>query len=230
MLSDDFQDVLLRFGLRIMQVSKLGILTATLAWAAAAYGQVAPPQPSAPPISIDFATALERARQYGTQIQMANIAAQLAREDRVQAKAGFFPTISQFNQFIYTEPNGTPSGVFVANDGPHVYNSQALVHSDFSFAKRSDYRRTLAAEAVARAKADIAIRGLVSTVVQDYYALVVAQRKLTYAQQSLQEAQRFLDITQKQEQGGEAAHADVVKAQLQSQQRERDVQDAQLAI
>jgi outer membrane protein TolC len=104
------------------------------------------------------------------------------------------------------------------------------VHEDFSFVKRAEYRRTLAAEAVARAKADIAIRGLVFTVVQDYYGLVAAQRKLTNAQQSLQEAQRFLDITQKQEQGGEAAHADVVKAQLQTQQRERDVQDAQLAV
>jgi outer membrane protein TolC len=210
-----------------MQFSKLRLLSVTLGLAVAAPGQA--PQPPAP-ISIDFAAALERARQYGTQVQMANIAAQLAREDRVQAKAGFLPSINQFNQFIYTEPNGTPSGVFVANDGPHVYSNQALVHEDFSLAKRFDYRRTLAAEAVARAKADIAIRGLVSTVVQDYYALVVAQRKLANAQLNLQEAQRFLDITQKQEQGGEAAHADVVKAQLQSQQRERDVQDAQLAI
>jgi outer membrane protein TolC len=193
------------------------------------FGQEPAPQPG-PATSIDFPSALERARQYGTQVQMANIAAQLAREDRIQAKAAFFPAISQFDQFIYTEPNGTPSGVFVANDGPHVYNSQANVHSDLSFAKRAEYRRTLAAEAVARAKSDLAIRGLVFTVVQDYYGLAAAQRKLANAKQSLDEAQRFLDITQKQERGGEAAHADVVKAQLQSQQRERDVQDAQLAV
>ena len=38
-----------------------------------------------------------------------------------------------------------------------------------------------------------------------------------------------MDITQKQEAGGEAAHSDVVKAQLTLDQRQRDVQDGQLA-
>jgi outer membrane protein TolC len=66
--------------------------------------------------------------------------------------------------------------------------------------------------------------------VQDYYAVVIAQRKVANAQKSLDDARKFLDLTQKQEQGGEAAHADVVKAQLQVQQRERDVADAQQAI
>jgi outer membrane protein TolC len=67
-------------------------------------------------------------------------------------------------------------------------------------------------------------------VVQDYYAVAIAQRRLTNAQRSLDDARKFLDITEKQERGGEAAHADVVKAQVQAQQRERDVLDAQLAI
>jgi outer membrane protein TolC len=50
------------------------------------------------------------------------------------------------------------------------------------------------------------------------------------AQTSLREAGQFLDITQKQEKGGEAAHADVIKAQITLQQRQRDLQDAQLNI
>ena len=37
---------------------------------------------------------------------------------------------------------------------------------------------------------------------------------------------RFLEITRKLEQGGGSAHADVLKAQLVQQQRERAVQDA----
>src|SRR5690349_24698705 len=181
-----------------MRLGKLRIVTVTLTLTmAAAFGQV-PRAPSAasPSLTIDFAAALQRARQYGLQIQSATIAAQLAREDRIQAKAALLPAVNEFDQFIYTEPNGTPSGVFIANDGPHVYNLWANVHEDFSLTKRSDYRRALAAEALARAKADIATRGLVSTVVQDYYGLVVAQRRLANAQLSLQEAQRFLDITQ----------------------------------
>jgi outer membrane protein TolC len=71
---------------------------------------------------------------------------------------------------------------------------------------------------------------LIATVVQNYYGLVSAQRKYANAQQSLREAVQFNDITQKQEQGGEVAHSDVVKAQIQLAQRQRDAQEAQLAI
>jgi outer membrane protein TolC len=186
-------------------------------------------QPSAP-MTLNFAQVLERARKYGTEIQTANITALLAREDRIQAKAALLPQTQFFNQFIYTQPNGTPSGVFIANDGPHVYASQVQAHQDLSLSKYAEYRRTMAAEAVAKAKSDLAARGVVATAVQDYYAVVVAQRKLANAQKSLDDARRFFDITQKQEQGGEAAHADVVKAELQVRQRERDLVDAQQAI
>jgi hypothetical protein len=67
-------------------------------------------------------------------------------------------------------------------------------------------------------------------VIQNYFAIVSAQRKFNNAQTSVQEAERFLDITQKQEKGGEAAHADVIKAQIDLQQRQRDLQEAQVAI
>jgi len=50
----------------------------------------------------------------------------------VQARAALLPGVSSFNQFIYTQPNGTPSGAFVSNDGTHVYNNQAVVHGDIS--------------------------------------------------------------------------------------------------
>jgi outer membrane protein TolC len=178
-------------------------------------------------LTIDLTEALRRARDYNQQFLSAGITAALAREDRIQAKAAQLPTLNALNQYIYTQGNGTPSGVFVANDGVHVYNEQAVLHADlFSVAKRAEYRRTIAAEAAAKAKQDIAARGLVATVVQNYYSLIVAQRHAVNARQSLDEAQRFLDITQKQERGGEVARADVIKAQLQSQQRQRDLMDA----
>jgi outer membrane protein len=194
--------------------------------------QQSPPAQPAPgqTLTLTFSDALQRARQYGIELQTANIAALLAREDRIQAKAAFLPQTQQVDTFIYTQPNGTPSGIFVPNDGPHIYYVYAQAHEDWSPAKRAEYHRTLAAEALAQAKADMAARGLFATVVQDYYGLTIAQRKLANAGQSLRDAQAFQDITQKQETGGEAAHADVVKAQLQTQQRERDVSDAQLAI
>ena len=182
-------------------------------------------------LTITLQDALERARKYGAQVETANIALQLAKEDMKQARAAKLPTVNGLNQFIYTEGNGTPSGVFVANDGVHVYNEQIVGHEDLlALARRGEIRQAQAAEAVARAKSDVAIRGLNATVVQDYYGIADAIRKVKNAQTSVSEAQRFLDITQKQERGGEAAHADVIKAQIQFQQRQRDVQDAQLGV
>ncbi|MDQ2775302.1 MAG: TolC family protein [Acidobacteriota bacterium] len=188
-------------------------------------------QQAAPPPEITLQDAIARAHKYGAQIESANIAAALAREDKVQARAAALPSLSALNQFLYTEGNGTPSGVFVANDGVHIYNEQAVVHEElFSLVRRGEIRVAAAAEAVAKAKLDVALRGLNVTVVQDYYSIASAGRKVANAQKSLSEAQTFLDITQKQERGGEVAHADVIKAQLQVQQRQRDVQDALLGV
>jgi outer membrane protein TolC len=182
-------------------------------------------------LTLTLDDALARARKVAQQYQTAAIAAELAHEDRVQAKAALLPTVNWFNQYIYTQGNSTPSGVFVANDGVHIYNNQAVVHGDIlAPGKRADYQRAIAAEAAARAKAEIAARGLAVTVVQDFYSLLAAQRKYGNAQQSLKEARQFADITRKLEAGGEAAHSDAVKAEIQLAQRERDAQDAQLAI
>jgi outer membrane protein TolC len=181
--------------------------------------------------TISLQDALERAKQYGGQIQSANLASLAAREDRAQARANTLPSVSALNQFIYTEGNGTPSGVFVANDGVHVYNEQAVVHQDLlSLVRHGEIRRAMAAEAIAKAKIEVAARGLSATVIQNYYAIVAAQRKSGNSQTSLKEAERFFDLTTKQEKGGEVAHADVLKAQIDLQQRQRDVKEAELAI
>lgn len=184
-----------------------------------------------PPLTISLQDAIQRARRYSSQFQSAVTAAGLAREDSLQAKAALLPTVNYFNQYIYTQANGTLSGIYVANDGVHVYSSQGLVHADlFAPGKRAEYQRTLAAEAIARAKTEIAGRGLVATVVEGYYGLISAQRKSANAQRSIDEARRFLDITQKQESGGEVAHADVVKAQILVEQRLREAQDAGINV
>ena len=202
-----------------------------LALCQGALAQNPPPASPNAPLRLTLADAMERARANSPQILSANIAALLAREDTVQARAALLPGVSSFNQFIYTQPNGTPSGAFVSNDGVHVYNNQAIVHGDiFDLEKRADYRKTQVAEAVARAKAEIAARGLVATVTENYYAMVSAMRKFANAQQSQREAEQFLDITRKQERGGEVAHSDSVKAEIQFVQRQRETEEAQLAL
>jgi outer membrane protein len=197
---------------------------------AALYPGAAAAQPAAgAPLSLQ--DVLAQARAYSQQFRQAQLALNLATEDRKQARAALLPSLNGFSQYIYTEPNGTPSGIWVPNDGPNVYATWLNVHGDiFSLGKLSEYRSAAAAEAVARAKADVAARGLVATIVTNYYTLVAAERKLASARQGLLEAQQFLEITQRQEAGGEVAHSDVVKAQIQVNQRLRDEQEAELAV
>src|SRR5438874_3081760 len=151
-------------------------------------------QPPTPALTLTLQDAMERARANSQQLLSADIAARIAHEDRVQAKAALLPNANYFSGFIYTQPNGTGSGVFVPNDGPHVYTNWATVHADYSPSKRADYQMAIAGEAIARAKVEIAQRGLAATVVQNYYGIVSAQRHYANAQRSLAEANEFLDV------------------------------------
>src|SRR5215472_7989609 len=94
----------------------------------------------------------------------------------------------------------------------------------------ADNIRTAPAGVAARANAEVAARGLVATVVKTYYAEVVAKRKYANAQLAADEAQRFFDLSQKLEQGGEVAHSDVIKAQLQANDAKRALREAELAM
>ena len=187
-------------------------------------------QTPTPALTLTLQDALVRAKAVSQQLLSADIAARIAREDKVQAKAALLPSVNWENGFAYTQPNGTDTGVYVANNGPRVYTNLANVHGDvYAPGKRADYQMAIAAEAIARAKVEIAARGLTAVVVQNFYGMAVAQRHFNNARRSLEEARQFVDITQKQEAGGEAAHSDVVKAQLTLDQRQRDVQEGQLA-
>jgi outer membrane protein TolC len=196
---------------------------------------------SGAPLTITLQDALQRARQNDPQYRAAAVTdLGLAREDRVQARAALLPGVNYNNSFIYTQGTGgvpascatstlgCPTSRFIANNGVHEYISQANAHEALSLTNVADYRRSSAALAQARAKAEIARRGLVVTVTQAYYGLVVAQRKYSTAQRAAAEAARFLDISRKLENGGEVAHADVIKAGIQAQQQQRDLQEAQL--
>jgi outer membrane protein TolC len=185
---------------------------------------------SAAPLTITLQDAIARARKNSPEYRAALTAYASAKEDRVQGRAALLPGVNYDAGFLYTEGNGTASGRFIADNGVHEYLSQGNVHQDISLQGIADYRRTLAAEAVARARSEIAARGLVVTVVQAYYHFVVAQRKYDTAQRAATQGRRFLDISQKLEQGGEVAHSDVIKAQIQFQQQQRDLQESELEM
>jgi outer membrane protein TolC len=221
----------------------LQILTVCILFALPLHGQnTPPPQPlqlshpqgeAAPPLVLTLQDALERAKKFDGNLQSAIADAATAREDRAQAKQSLLPNIINTTQYLGTQGNGVlPTGRFVTNDGVHVYREWGVLHEDFNantFLK-TNIRRADAAHAVALAKIEVAQRGLVVTVTRDYYILAASQRKYATAQDALQGAQRFLDLTQRQEGAGQVAHADVVKAQVQYEQQKAAFQEAALAM
>ncbi|MGA9041795.1 MAG: TolC family protein [Terriglobales bacterium] len=196
----------------------------------AAASDAAQPPGSSAPLTLTLQDALERARKNNPEYRAAVTEFGVAKEDRVQSRAALLPSVNYNAAFNYTQGNGTASAKFIANNGVHEYLSQGNVHEAISLENVAEYRRTLAAEAVARARAEIAARGLVVAVVHAYYGFVIGERKYATAQNASREAQRFLDISQKLEHGGEVAHSDVIKAQIQQQQQQRDLQEAELEM
>ena len=184
-----------------------------------------------PPLRLTLQDALAFGRKNSTQFQAAQTDAALARQDRYQAATALLPSVNYNTQALYTQSNGPGNGVrFIANNAVHEYVSQANVHEVLDLASVSNFRRASAAAAVARARAEIASRGLVVTVVQRYYSVAAAQQKLQSAQKGADEGDRFFKLTQDLEHGGEVAHSDVIKAELQMQERRRQLLEAQLGF
>lgn len=197
---------------------------------------VYPPKPAeqtGAPLTLTLADALQRAQKYNAEYLAAISDQKSSQEDRLQARNARLPQVGIRSEYLGTQGNGiTPNGRFVTEDGVHVYREWVTLHQEISANSimGTDYKKAKAAEAIAAAKAEIARRGLTVTVTKAYYALVVGQRKYATAQQALQQARRFLQISQQMERGGQAAHSDVIKAQIQEQQQEAAYSDANLGM
>ena len=185
---------------------------------------------AAGPAEISLAKAIELARANSTVYNAAQAEAGSAREDRTQARDALLPQASYTNEYLYTQANELGQVRFIANNAVHEYLSQANVHESIDLAALAAYRKTAAAAAVAKAKAQIAARGLVVTVAQSYFLALAAQNKLEAARRGADEGDRFFELTQQLEQGGEVAHSDTIKAELQAQDRRRQFEQAQLAL
>ena len=190
--------------------------------------QVVPPD-NAPQV-ITLQDAIARAKKLNPEYHSALTDQGIAREDKVQAVGALLPNVNYEAQYLYTKAHAGDVPVFIANNAAHEYISQGNAHQSLSGIDFANYRRAVALQDVAKAKAEIAARGLVVVVVQAYYNFVVAQRKYSTAQQASDEASRFLDVSKKLENGGEVAHSDVIKAQLQYNDKQRDFREARLAI
>ena len=162
----------------------------------------------------------------------------VAEIDHSIARSAFLPSAIYHNQVLYTQPNGQsnnagqigsqPSPIFIANNAVREYASQAVINETLGLQQVAGLKAVTAAAARAQAELEIARRGLVATVVALYYGVTNTERKAAVLDDGLREATDFTDLTMKREAAREAAHADVVKAQLQQQQRQIDLADARL--
>jgi outer membrane protein TolC len=195
--------------------------------------QTAPQASQSAPLTLTLQDALGLAQKIDPQFLAALGEAAASAEDIRQARASRYPSLSGRSEYLGTEGNGKLSeSRFVTNDGVHVYREWAVLHQDFTAGtfKGTGIDRAAAAEAIARARAEVARRGLTPAVTKAYYALIVAQRKYGTAQQSLDQARHSLDISQNLEHGREVAHSDTVKFQLQEIAQQQALREAQLAM
>lgn len=191
-----------------------------------------------PALIITLDEALARARANEPIFAAAVAASKVASLDRSIARSALLPSAVYHNQYLYTQGNGSFNQVgaasaqsvpkFIANNAVHEYASQAVVNETIGLAQITAASRAAADAAVAAADLEINRRGLTAAVVQLYYSVTTAQTKVAVEQRATNEAQDFVKQTQLREEARESAHADVIKAQLTLQQRQRDLSDAQL--
>lgn len=215
--------------MRILLPYFIVFCAASGAWCESGSAQLtAPPSVTA----ITLADAVKRAETANTAYATAVADAKVGDSERTIARSALLPGFVYHNQYLYTQGTGRASSPirFIANNTVHEYVSQGSVTETIGGAGFAGYRRATAEAAAARARLEVARRGLVVTVVGNYYGVLAAEAKLAVAQRALEEANRFSSITRKREFGGEVAHADSVRADLQSQQRQRDLNDAVLAV
>jgi len=179
-------------------------------------------------VVLTLADALERARANSPQFQAAVTELGLAREDRYQARAALLPGVDYNNAFTYTQGNGTSTGRYIGANGVHEYVSQGVAHEVIGAAQVLDYQRAAAVHALAKARAEIATRGLTVTVVQSYFGLLATQTRTINAERAFNEGQHFLELSRKLGEGGEVAHSDTIKAQIQANDLKRAWQEAKL--
>lgn len=158
--------------------------------------------------------------------------------DRSIARSALLPSVVYHNQYLYTQPieqtNGAvPAGSpstprFIANNATHEYVSQGQVNETLGLQQVAGYRRAGALSAQSMAQLEVARRSLVAAVVDAYYTVLASGQKREVAARAAAEARNFQRLSQQLENGREVAHADVVKATLQTQQRDRDLAEAEL--
>ena len=164
-------------------------------------------------------------------LRQAELNEQVAAEDVRQARAALLPKISGAADYIYTLPSigvEPRAQSFIANNAINEY--QALVNVagdvDISGRLRAALARNRALLEAARAGTEVARRELQQATVEAYYGLALAAAARRASEQNLAAAKQFEDITALLLSGGEVAEVDLTRAQLQTNQRQSELEQA----
>jgi outer membrane protein len=186
-------------------------------------------------VSLDEVLRLAGAQVSG--LRQAQLNERVAEEDVRQARTAFLPKVTAPFDYIYTSPafglaRGEPRvQSYIANNAIGEY--QALLNVagdvDLSGRLRATLARNRALLDAARAGTEVAQRALRQATAEAYYGLALASAERRADEQNLAAAQEFERITSLLLSGGEVAPVDLTRAQLQTNQREGELEQARAA-
>lgn len=178
---------------------------------------------------LTLADCIRLAEGAPSQVSLARQDRDIANREITQARAGFLPSTQINSGYIYNSPLTGGAGSFIALNGPREYVTQAIIAQelDTSGRLRADLQRARAVEGAATASVGIAQRDVKRAVTTAYYRLLLTRRLVKVDGDALDESRNFERRSQLLFQSGEAARADVVKAQSQTSVLEVALKSAQ---
>jgi outer membrane protein len=193
------------------------------------------PSQSPGQLGLDEVIRLANAQVSG--LRQAQLNERVAEEDVRQARAAFLPKVTAPLDYIYTSPSlGLPRGEprvqsYIANNAVGEYQALLSVGGDIDLSGRlrATLARSRALLDAARAGTEVAQRALRQATVEAYYGLALAAAERRAAEQNLAAAREFEHITSLLLSGGEVASVDLTRAQLQTNQREGELEQARAA-
>jgi outer membrane protein TolC len=184
------------------------------------------------PLTLDEAVNL--AEKQASDYTAARLNSRLAQEDIKQAKASFYPRVAIEPNVIFTSPSfsktvGIPrQPSFLGANAITEY--QALINVageiDTSGKLRATLRKNQALLEAANAGTLAARLNLENTVTTVYYALALATAKRRGAEENLDAARKFENVTKLLVDGGEVAPVDLTRARLQTAQKLDELEQA----
>jgi outer membrane protein len=171
-----------------------GVLHAQTPVAATGAAVSAPAPATGTPITLE--EAIRRAQVSDVTYRTAAANKSIAGLDKSIARSTLLPGVVYHNQYIYTKPGqlATPSTnalvtssttpIFIANNSVHEYISQGVVTETVGIAGVANYYRLSAEAAASAARQEVARRGLVATVIGNYFGVLATERKFGVAQRS----------------------------------------------